>query len=73
MDVIMTWAKENFDLITLMVAILGVVISVIGVIYEVKKKSLEIVKGKVYRDEEVIGFNGIDLLGVGDAERVCDF
>ena len=38
MDVIMTWAKENFDLITLMVAILGVVISVIGVIYEVKKK-----------------------------------
>ena len=38
MDVIMTWAKENFDLITLMVPILGVVISVIGVIYEVKKK-----------------------------------
>lgn len=38
MDTLMSWAKENFDMISLMVGIIGVVISVISVIYEIKKK-----------------------------------
>lgn len=38
MDTVMSWAKENFDLITLMVGFLGVIIGVISVIYELKKK-----------------------------------
>ena len=38
MDSIITFAKNNFDLITLLVGFLGVVISVISVIYEVRKR-----------------------------------
>lgn len=38
MDAIMSWAKENFDLICLVVGVLGVLISIISVIYEFKKK-----------------------------------
>ena len=38
MDTIMTWAKENYDLITIMVGVLGVVISVITLFYEIKKR-----------------------------------
>ncbi len=38
MDTIMSWAKENFDLILLLVAMAGVVISVISLIYELRKK-----------------------------------
>ena len=38
MDSLITFAKNNFDLITLMVGVLGVVISVIAVIYEVRKR-----------------------------------
>ena len=38
MDSLITFAKNNFDLITLLVGVLGVVISVISVIYEVRKR-----------------------------------
>ena len=38
MDSLITFAKNNFDLITLLVGFLGVVISVISVIYEVRKR-----------------------------------
>ena len=38
MDSIMTYAKENFDLISLFVGILGVVVAVVALIVEIKKK-----------------------------------
>jgi len=38
MDAIWDWAKENFDLISLFVGIIGVVIAVISLMYEIKKK-----------------------------------
>ena len=38
MDSIMTFAKENFDLISLFVGILGVVVAVVALIVEIKKK-----------------------------------
>ena len=34
----MSWAKENYDLITLMVGIIGVIVSVIALVYEIRKK-----------------------------------
>ena len=37
MDALMNWAKENYDLISLFVGIVGVVIAVISLIYEIKK------------------------------------
>lgn len=41
MNDITTWAKENFDLITLLVGFLGVVIAVISLFYELKKKKVQ--------------------------------
>lgn len=38
METIMLWAKENFDLICLTVGVIGVLISIVTVIYEIKKK-----------------------------------
>ena len=38
MDAIWDWAKENYDLIGLFVGIVGVVIAVISLMYEIKKK-----------------------------------
>lgn len=38
MDAIVTFAKENFDVILLAVGALGVVISVISLVLEVRKK-----------------------------------
>jgi hypothetical protein len=38
MDAVMSWAKENFDLICLFVGVLGVLVSIVGVIYEIKVK-----------------------------------
>lgn len=38
MDAIMSWAKENFDLICLFLGVLGVLVSIVSVIYEIKKK-----------------------------------
>lgn len=38
MDAIWDWAKENFDLISLFVGIIGIVIAVISLMYEIKKK-----------------------------------
>ena len=38
MDAISTWAKENFDLISLLVGFIGVVIAVISLFYEIRKK-----------------------------------
>jgi hypothetical protein len=38
MDAIWDWAKENFDLISLFVGIIGVVTAVISLMYEIKKK-----------------------------------
>ena len=38
MDSIMTFCKENFGLITLFVGLVGVAVSVVSLIYEVKKR-----------------------------------
>jgi hypothetical protein len=38
MDALFTFAKENFDLISLFVGIVGVVIGFISVIYELKER-----------------------------------
>lgn len=38
MDVISTWAKENFDLITMFVGLVGVVVACLSLVYELKKK-----------------------------------
>ena len=39
MDSIASFLKENYELVMLLVGVLGVVISIIAVVYEVKKKS----------------------------------
>lgn len=44
MDTITTWAKENYDLITLSVGILGVVIAIISLFCEIKKKKKSLKK-----------------------------
>ena len=41
METITTWAKENFDLITLFVGFVGVVVAVISLFYEIKKKKAQ--------------------------------
>ncbi len=38
MDTIISFAKENYDLIVLVVAALGVLISIFSVVVEIKKK-----------------------------------
>ncbi len=38
MDVISSFLKENYDLVTLLVGLLGVIIAVIALVYELKKK-----------------------------------
>lgn len=38
MDAMWDWAKENFDLISLLVGLIGVVIAVISLMYEIKKE-----------------------------------
>lgn len=38
MEAIMIWAKENYGLICLLVGVIGVLLSIIGFVYEMKKK-----------------------------------
>ena len=38
MEAIMSWAKENFDLICLLIGVLGVLVSVISVYNEIREK-----------------------------------
>ena len=38
MDAISSWAKENYQLICLLVSIIGVIVGIITVIVETKKK-----------------------------------
>jgi len=45
MDALMSWAKENFDLITLFVGLLGVVIAILSLIVELKKRKENTKKG----------------------------
>ena len=40
-DTVITWAKENFMFLSLMVGVIGVVIAVISLFYEIKKKRKE--------------------------------
>lgn len=42
MDAIWDWAKHNFDLISLFVGILGVVIGVVSLVYELRKRKRDI-------------------------------
>lgn len=44
METIMAWAKENYDLIGLLVGLAGVVIAVISLFYELKKKKADKIK-----------------------------
>ncbi len=38
MDSIMSFAKENYDLICLMVGVIGVILSVVTLIYEIRQR-----------------------------------
>ena len=38
MDTIMSWAKENYDLIVLLVSLAGVVVACLSLVYELKEK-----------------------------------
>lgn len=38
MDSISTFLKENYDLVSLLVGVLGVMIAIIALVYELKKK-----------------------------------
>lgn len=38
MDSLSTFLKENYDLVTLLLGVLGVVIAFITLVYEIKKK-----------------------------------
>ena len=38
MDSISTWLKENYDLVSLLVGMLGVLIAFVALIYELKKR-----------------------------------
>lgn len=38
MDSLSTFLKENYDLVTLLLGVLGVVIAFIALVYEIKKK-----------------------------------
>jgi hypothetical protein len=37
-DTVITWAKENFMFISLIVGVIGVVIAFISLVYEIKKR-----------------------------------
>lgn len=39
MDALSTWAKENYDLISLFVGLIGVVVAFISLISEIKKRN----------------------------------
>ena len=56
MDTIMSWAKENFDLICLLVGVLGVIISIVTLIYEMKVKSLSFGAAKKESAITIISF-----------------
>ena len=38
MDTIMSWAKENFDLIVLLVSVVGVFVACLSLVFELKEK-----------------------------------
>lgn len=50
MDSIITWAKENFDFISLLIGFIGIVIGVIGVISAKRSRKNEIRKEKYLDD-----------------------
>jgi len=52
----MSWAKENFDLICLLVGVLGVIISIVTLIYEMKVKSLSFGAAKKESAITIISF-----------------
>lgn len=39
MDALSTWAKENYDLISLFVGLIGVVVAFISLLSEIKKRN----------------------------------
>ena len=38
METLTSWAKENVQLISLLVGVVGVIVSIISVVYEIRKK-----------------------------------
>lgn len=52
MDTLASFAKENFELITLLVGLLGVLVSIWAVYYEIKKKRKQKGKQDKSKDEE---------------------
>ena len=38
METFMSWAKENFDLITLLVGVIGVLIAILSLVDEIRKR-----------------------------------
>ena len=46
MDALMSWAKENYDLITLFIGLLGVLIAILSLTVELKKRKDKTKKGE---------------------------
>lgn len=53
MDAIWDWAKENYDLISLFVGLVGVVIAVISLVYELKKRKRDVASKIAEKEAEL--------------------
>lgn len=42
MDIIISWAKENYDLFSLFVGLIGVVLAVISLYFEIRRKKIDL-------------------------------
>ena len=59
MDVMWDWAKHNFDLISLFVGILGVVIGVVSLVYELRKRKRDIASKIAEKQAELDALDSI--------------
>ena len=57
MKSVWTWAKENYDLISLILGLIGVYISVIPLMYELRKRKREKMKELKEKQEKQVSPN----------------
>ena len=61
MDVMWDWAKDNYQFISLLVGLIGVIIAIISLIAEIKKRKQDIADKIAEKQARLDALNGIHL------------
>lgn len=72
MDEMWNWAKDNYQFISLLVGLIGVIIAIISLVVEIKKRKKDVASKIAEKQARLDAINGIHFFSRYDKRWQCN-